>query len=291
MDKSNFEIQAKQQLSESDLTAIRGLEGLCNNHEGLHMRLNWDMLYERKPDETNDFMCFDSSGQLVGYLALYCFGRPEAEISGMVHPLHRHSGIFSKLLKRASDECRQRGIKSLLFICERNSSSGLAFVKAYHAGYDHSENKMEIPGDTEPLELHSSVILRPAGSEDFNMLARMDAISYGETEEESRVYYNEDHLISTDELFVSVLDGIDIGKVRLCKENEDVLIFGFVIQPEYRGKGYGRATLGRAVNAALEHKPKRVMLEVDCVNDTALSLYKSCGFKTLTTFDYYRLPL
>lgn len=287
----HLDMMSRGCLSESDLAAIRGLESICNEHEGLKMRLNWDMLYERKSDVTNDFLCFDGNGQLIGYLAIYCFGSSEAEISGMVHPSYRRSGVFSRLLALASDECRQRGIKSLLFICERNSSSGLAFVNVNNAGFDHSENKMELPGNTKPIELHSSVTLRKATAEDFDMLAKLNAICFGVTEEEARSFYLSNNVLNSDQLFVSALDGTDIGMLRLTKENDDILIFGFGIKPEYRGRGYGRITLGMAVNAALEQKPKRVALEVDCINDTALSLYISCGFKTTAIYDYYRLQL
>lgn len=291
MKSDNFKIQVRQCLSKSDLSAIKELESLCNDNEGLKLKLNWDMLYQRQSDVTNDFLCFDGSGQLVGYLALYSFGGPEAEISGMVHPSYRQKGIFSGLLAHVSDECRRRDIKSLLLICDRNSSSGAAFAKAYNAEFDHSENKMEMPGSIEPIELNSSILLRKADAEDIEMLVKLNSICFGVSEETTKSYYSNNNVLNSDQIFISVLDGTDIGMLRLSKENDDILIYGFGIKPEFRGKGYGRITLGRAVNAALEQKPRRVALEVDCVNDTALSLYKSCGFKTTATYDYYKLTL
>ena len=110
------------------------------------------------------------------------------------------------------------------------------------------------------------------------------------TEEESRSHILE-MITGKDELYVSVLDGRDIGMLRLNWENDDLMIYGFGILPEYRGKGFGRATLGMAVNLSLSRRPAHVGLEVDCVNDTALLLYKSCGFSTIATYDYYRLAL
>lgn len=291
MEYVDFKIQSRQHLTESDLDAIRGLERICNEHEGLIMKLNWDMLSERHPGVTNDFLCFDSKGQLAGYLALYSFGRPEAEVSGMVHPLYRRSGIFTRLLAKASDECRQRGnVESLLFICDRKSSSGMAFIKSADAVFDHSENKMELPGNMAPIEQQGPITLRKAAAKDIGTLAKLDAICFGRTEDEARTYYIE-NLISSDELYISVLDGNDIGMLKLCREDRDILVYGFGILPEYRGRGYGRLTLGRAINTALERKPDHVALEVDCVNDTALSLYKSCGFKTTVTYDYYRIKV
>lgn len=291
MKSDNFEIQVRQSLNKSDLAAIKELESLCNENEGLKLKLNWDMLYQRQSDVTNDFLCFDRNGQLVGYLALYSFGGSEAEISGMVHPSYRRSSVFSELLAQVSVECRSRGIKSLLLICDRNSSSGIAFAKAYNAGFDHSENKMEMPGSAEPVILNSSILLRKANAEDIDLLVKLNSICFGMSEDDTKSYYSNNNVLNSDQIFISVLDGKDIGMLRLSKENDDILIYGFGIKPEFRGKGYGRITLGRAVNAALEQKPRRVALEVDCVNDTALSLYKSCGFKTTATYDYYKLLL
>lgn len=288
---NDFEIQTRQQLSKDDLAAIRELEGICNEHDSLHMRLNWDMLYERKPGETNDFFCFDRNGQLAGYLALYGFGRAGMETSGMVHPIYRRNGIFSEMVRYASREVCKRGARSLLFFCERISASAFAFVRAYNAAFDHTEYLMEISGNTEPLKVNDSIALRKAGPADFDLLSRLDAKCFGRSEEDGKSFYYGNNLLSSDEMYISVLNGTDIGMVKLCKDKDDVYIYSFGIQPEYRGKGYGRATLGRAVSQALQQNPARVMLEVDCENDTALSLYKSCGFRTVTTYDYYRLPL
>jgi ribosomal protein S18 acetylase RimI-like enzyme len=43
------------------------------------------------------------------------------------------------------------------------------------------------------------------------------------------------------EIYVSVLGGKNIGMLRLNWENDDLMIYGFGILPEFRGKGYGRA--------------------------------------------------
>ena len=286
-----FSISARQQLNDSDLAAIKELESSCNSFEGLRLRLNWGMLRERKPDETNDFLCHDSTGRLIGFLALYGFGRAEMEVSGMVHPSYRRSGVFSALLDRAAAECRKRDVKSLLFFYDRNSTSGTAFVKQTGSACDHSEYRMELPGDMPPVDLKYPVDVRRAEPSDFDMLAELDSICFGIPVEESKTFYKENSLLDSDELYIAVLDGKEIGMFKLYKEKNEIMIFGFGIKPEYRGRGYGRATLGKAVNTALARRPAKVSLEVDCVNETALSLYKSCGFEIITAYDYYRLPV
>lgn len=312
-------IQGRQTLNESDLEAIRELEEVCNRNDEIKLKLNWDMLISREPGNTNDFLYYDDSGKLLGYIAIYCFGLPEAEISGMVHPSYRRNGIFSKLLEYAALECRKRSVNSLLFINDRNSLLGASFAKSAGSAFDHSEHRMEMPGSMRPIDVKYPVELRKAGISDIDMLAKLNVICFDEAEDESRFFMTEmvtgagdvtksavqeagradavaaltadEDRNSPPELYVSALDGRDIGMLRLNWENDDLMIYAFGVLPEFRGKGYGRATLATAVNLSLSRKPAHVGLEVDCVNDTALSLYKSCGFRTVATYDYYRMAI
>ncbi len=299
LDKDEFEIVARQTLNEDDLAAIRDLEGLCSQHDGIRLKLNWDIITDRKPGSNDDFLCFDKNGVLAGYLAVFCFGGTEAEISGMVDPSYRRKGIFSVLLGQAIEEMRARNIRSMLFINDRGSASGTEFIKASGAVFDHSEHLMELPGDMEPVKVTSPVGFRKAVQDDLELLAGMDSICFNTSVEESRAFYNEVWLdcqghqgsaVNT-QMFIVVAEGKDIGMIRLSTEKDDILIYGFGIKPEYRGLGYGRAALGLAVNMALSKGPSHVALEVDCVNDTALSLYRSCGFTTKCTYDYYRVSI
>ncbi|MFC4304303.1 GNAT family N-acetyltransferase [Cohnella boryungensis] len=59
--------------------------------------------------------------------------------------------------------------------------------------------------------------------------------------------------------------------------------------PEYRGKGYGRATLLKAIDKLKEANAGDIMLQVAVENANALRLYQSCGFVETSTMDYYEL--
>lgn len=289
--RNGFTVAVRQQMNEKELTDVLELEKLCSDFEGLKLKLNWGMLRERQDSgESNDFLCYDGEGKLIGFLALYGFGRPEIEVNGMVHPSFRRKGVFAALLERAAAECGLRGISSFLFICERKSESGMNCLRSIGTTHDHSEYRMELPGTMPLLQMNHPVELRAAAASDYEMLAELDSICFGIPLEESRNFYTENALLSTDRLFVAALNGEDIGMIKLSRENDEIYVFGFGIKPEYRGRGYGRAVLGKAVNLALADKPEKVTLEVDCVNDTALNLYRSCGFQLTATYDYFRLP-
>lgn len=55
-------------------------------------------------------------------------------------------------------------------------------------------------------------------------------------------------------------------------ENEPYDLF---VLPEYRGKGYGKSLLAKAIH---ENKPKKMMSLIDVDNEVAIHLYESLGF-------------
>ena len=289
MTDERYKIIARQIMNHMELEALRGLEECCNSHEGLKLRLNWGMLTVRLPDETNDFLCYDESEELVGYLGVYGFGGSEIEISGMVHPEHRRRGIFSDLLKAALQVFIEKGVTDVLIINERASGSGAAFVKSFDALVDHSEYRMELQEIQPARENKVRVTVKTAGPGDIPALAHIDAICFDMPDEETIKFYEPSRLSKNDQLFKAELEGTVIGMFKLHNEGRDVLIFGFGLLPEYRGKGFGREILNIAVSRALEQKPEKVALEVDCNNEIALSLYSSSGFGIITTYDYFRL--
>ena len=289
MTDKHYKITARQMMNNKELEALRGLEESCNRNEELKLRLSWGMLTVRLPGETNDFLCYDESGELIGYLGVYGFGGSEIEISGMVHPENRRRGVFSGLLKAALKVFTEKGVTDVLLINERASGSGAAFVKSFDTVVDHSEYRMELEEIRPAGENKARVMVDTVAPGDIPKLAHIDAICFNMPEEETIKFYEPSRLSKNDQLFKAELEGKIIGMFKLHNEGRDILIFGFGLLPEYRGKGIGREILNIAVSRALERKPDKVALEVDCSNEIALSLYSSSGFRIVTTYDYFRL--
>lgn len=287
----DYPIVARQSLSENDLQQIRTLEEVCNRFEGIKLKLNWGMLEERSSAETNDFLCFNPRGELIGFLGMYGFSREEVEISGMVHPDFRRQGVFRRLLGEARGELRRRGSSRILFICERKSASGKAWVESRGTEFEHSEYKMELQSGMLPVQDEPRVSLRIASAEDIPFFASVDAMSFGVEMEEAEKFYESISGQSNEMMLVGELDRKPVGIIRIFKEGRNRLICGFAVLPEYRGKGFGREILGLTVKKALEQNPEKVVLEVACENETALNLYKSCGFQVTSAYDYYKLSI
>lgn len=278
-------------LSDADISEIRDLAQICNQHDGLDQKIAWDFLRERPPDQLNDFLYY-ADGQLVGFLPLFIFNALESEVSGMVHPAYRRRGIFSTLFEAACQEGRQRGIPSFLLIVEQTSSAGQAFVRNLSTTYDHSEYRMVLQEPRLPSAFSEHLQFRIARPEDGPAMSRLVAQAFKMPEHEVD-WYTEQTLSQsgTRRFYVGEIDGQMIGKIDVNLSKDGGYIFGFAVWPEYQGQGYGRQLLAYAVQQILNSGQQHIALEVATDNKQALSLYQSCGFQETGSYDYYRFQL
>jgi ribosomal protein S18 acetylase RimI-like enzyme len=272
----------RQGLTAADLVEIEHLAHICNTCEGLDIKLNWSMLRSRSSAEMNDLFYYQQ-GRLVGYLAIYVFNSHEAEISGMVHPDYRRQGIFSMLLRQASEECRWRGVKKFFLIVEQNARSGLAFVTALSAHYHHSEYRMVLSELRTSTSFAPNLEFRPARPDERAILAHITATAF-EIDEDVASY---DFGDSSRRSYVALLNDVYIGKIEVWFDEQEAFIYGFGVLPEYQHKGYGRQMLVRAVQEVYAMGLRDVALEVEVKNESALALYHSCGFHEISRYDYY----
>src|SRR5260370_38562946 len=96
----------RQVLTEAEVTEIGRLIAICDDYEGLHMRLGLDMLRSRPGDEAHDFLYYEDD-RLAGYLAVDGCGGEERELTGMFRPDYRSRGIFRMLVPTAKQECER----------------------------------------------------------------------------------------------------------------------------------------------------------------------------------------
>jgi ribosomal protein S18 acetylase RimI-like enzyme len=278
----------KLTLTGAELTEIEQLTDICNNKEGLHMRLGW--LQIGSPNkETNDLLYYEDN-KLAGYLNISSYGIREKELTGMVHPDYRRKGIFRALLAAAKEECLHRGVQKLLLISEHASHSGLAFVKAIGAQQDFSEHEMVLGTFYERGSFNERFRMRNAGSDDAEVLISIMTADFDDVEQ-ARFYVTELLQQPGQRIYLGLLDGEPVGCLRLDEMDDEVGIYGFVVRPEYRGHGYGRQMLEETIRTIHAKGPKRIMLEVETDNTNAIGLYRSCGFQVKTTYDYYSLNI
>ena len=281
---------AKATLEADELAAIQKLVQLCNEHDGIDLKVNPDMLQSRPGKHTEDFLCYQDE-QLVGFLGLYSFHGGEAEVSGMVLPDYRRAGIFRKLQEMSAEACKLRSIPQQLFIIQRESASGKAFVESLGAEYSFSEYWMDLQPEKRSVPASHAVQLRLAEKEDLDTLIWLNVHGFQMEEEQAREMTQRIEGESSSNTYLIIVHDQPIGKISTNKMGNEGFIFGFCVHPDHQGKGYGRVALGQSIEFLLQEGMSSVSLEVACENNGALSLYESCGFFVKSANDYYKLSI
>ena len=240
--------------------------------------------------EINEMMFFDGE-ILIGYMGICDFSNGVAplEISGMVHPSFRRLGVFSTLFTFVVSECKRRGKKEILVLCDRNSVSGQEFLRKSGGVYKNSEYEMHCHNTIERKisEVRKKIFLRKATNADAEELVRQNKLYFDLPEEaEGRLLPEEEEKRGMTTYIAYSGENI-IGKVNVQCIQSIGGIYGLGVLPEFRGKGFGRAILLESLEKLKESGIKDILLQVSAKNETALSLYRSCGFKITSTMDYF----
>lgn len=306
-------ILLKEYLDEGDCAAIRALADECVRRDALALKLELDYKMQvahsaagaQRIQSLNEFMCF-SGAKLIGYIGCGFGGMDSAlEITGMVHPDHRRQDVFSLLYGLIMDECRRRGAHEVLALCDRTSASGQGFLRKIGAEYSFSEYEMRLGGAFPEIreERLNGVTLRRATNADAGEIARQNALSYDEAEPSGESGAGEGGagdfaLLPEDEeargmtIYLAEFGETIIGKVHVETNSDEAGgIYGLVVLPEHRGKGFGRALLLAAIQKLRQAGTRDALLQVEAGNAKALGLYQSCGFQITSTMDYFAVKL
>jgi ribosomal protein S18 acetylase RimI-like enzyme len=280
-------LQARSTLTRDEIREIADLKLLCNEHDSLRMRIPLEMLDQRSGQQANDFLYYEQ-GLLVGYLYVDSWGQKEKEITGMVRPEFRRRRIFRQLFEAAEREGRTHGVECLILVCEERSHTGHAFAHSIKAHHDFSEHEMVLGtfiarGQSDPL----FQMRLATGEDDKQAIISILASDMG-SEEDARQLVDEFYETPGQHAYLATLDGKPLGTLRLDYHNDAVGIYGFVVRPEYRGRGYGRLMLEYIIQKIKQDdESQTIMLEVETTNHHAIGLYGSCGFHITTTYEYF----
>jgi ribosomal protein S18 acetylase RimI-like enzyme len=98
-------------------------------------------------------------------------------------------------------------------------------------------------------------------------------------------------------VFVARADGAALGFVQLYPSFSSMsaspiwVLNDLFVTPQARGRGVGRALMGRAREHALATGARRLVLATAKTNAKAKALYESLGYEREEGFDHYRLEL
>lgn len=287
-------IKLKEVLDKNDYDTIKKLQDLCLEVDRTSLKLELDYKLGRAAGKSgalsavNEFMYFND-GELIGYIGINHYGGDELEVNGMVHPGYRRRGVFKRLFSMIKEEWYKRKTPKMLLLSDHESDSGLGFVKFTGAEYDFSEYEMCLKRDIKETAVINEVQLIKAGNEDAQEVARIDCLCFDEEYKEEEILLPEEEEKGGMAMYIAKVGNTNIGKVNLETSGSVYGIYGLGVLPEYRGQGYGRGILMRAVEKLKTSGPNDIMLQVAVENENALNLYKSCGFEVTSKMDYYRM--
>ena len=293
-------IKAFKRLSPLRIKQLKELETVCKEADSTLC----DVFCEPELNSTHALPAFFyafSGRELLGCLTLFLPGDGSAEISALVHPKARQSGVFSSLFAEARKTITSLGCNKVLLVCVPGIPATYGVLKKLNAKHASTEYKMSLTNSvTEPsgatgkkeasdqksvLEnsgagsantTEKMPVLKPATRNDLPEIAKMDALFFDSDYFSSLDWLDALFPLENTNIFKLVLGRKIIGTGAFVLENNSVSLFGIGLLPEYRGKGYGRFLVERLLAEAPAGKP--VVLQVSDLNAIALSLYKKLGF-------------
>lgn len=277
-------LTASPGLDATALAAIRDLERRVVTADGGRLKLEYGTLEARDPDVVNDLLWWNGE-QLLGFLGLYAFGGPVAEVGGMVCPEARRQGIGTALLSAAEPLLRERGYARALLVTPNHSVAGRAFAEAQAAVLDHSEHFLVLGDTPDGTPRDRSVTVRRAVVGDAPAVRELLAEAFG--------WDPPGDVLDRDGDATQVIErgGEPVGTVRMSVHGQVGGIYGFAVHPSVQGQGIGRDVLGRVCRQLRDQGCSRVTLEVETQNASALGLYTSTGFVREAGEDYWAVEL
>jgi ribosomal protein S18 acetylase RimI-like enzyme len=279
-------MQPVSSLNDQALAAIAELERRVVATDGGRIKLEWGVLRSRSGDRVEDLLWWDGD-RLVGFLGIYAFGAPTAELTGMVDPDFRRRGIASALLAAALSLCQERGYTETLLVTPRTPTAARDLALARGGVLHHSEYALQLTQPPAGGQTDPRIGLRPMVSADAKSVNALLELGFGWSRPEPDEASAARDLAET---LVIERDGQSVGSLRLTWDGDTAGVYGFVVHPDLQGRGIGRDVLARVSRQALADGAARVHLEVSVDNDRALGLYTSLGFVPVATEDYYALP-
>ncbi len=276
-----------RQLSETQAAQARALRDLCNETDGLYLKVGISADFATRSAEPYAFLCaLDDT--LVGFCSLVGGDDPELELCGMVHPAYRRRGIGRALFRAARDSAKRRlAAIRVLLICEEASAAGRAFVTAAGGSPSFGAHRVGITAPSSVPASQPRLTIHQASVDDAPELARMIGASFGQPADHLAADIVRDMTTEDERYFLARLGDASVGAFKIFIDEPKASIYAFGVLPEYRRHGYGREMLEAMLPRLFAEGWTAVGLEVDSDNAPAQALYRAVGFRDVAIYGYY----
>ncbi|WP_033543496.1 GNAT family N-acetyltransferase [Planococcus sp. CAU13] len=229
-------------------------------------------------------LAYTEENELLGFAsALDIIGLDSYEWSAFVHPGYRRLTIGSALAGGVAYGLEQRKAVEELAVTIEDPAA-----EKFMASLGYQPKFKEIELAAEPLaefSLPDSLMVTPYNGE-METLEKLMAAAFDD-EVIPVVHYNIER--EDREIFVMKREGKMVASGTLLREEDNLWITAFAVDPSEQGKGYGKAFLMWCRHYALLQGMKRVVLEVETEND-ALAVYQRTGFIPVHSVEYWEKP-
>ncbi len=289
-------LKVLKQLNGRRREEVRELENLCCEHDNIRGGI---LLAGTEEDEKPKFfLCYEEEA-LAGFAVLYQMPDGMAEVCGYIHPDHRRRLMIKKMLTAVRREAEGGGAKELHYVCEPHPSGILrVLLQEGDCAYICSEYLMEwkysyLIQKTNALEVRR---IEEADGETAALLLA-GAFSMDEPSAEERIVRLQQEGCR---YYGAWQRNVPVGIFCLSESEENVYVFDFAVDGDYRGRGIGEALLKelirivqeKGLSAAKEESSapmKKIRIQVGSRNENAFRLYQKNGFQVISQRDYYRV--
>ena len=282
-------IQARNKLSQEELSEAKKLINCCQNYDGTYRDPYLSNMLNFDPNMPAFFLYYEK-GELVGLLTVYADDQ-DVEVAILVHPNHRRQGIARALYRSFEKETASFPIHSVTFQTERVFLDRHPdFVNNWGLVEDE-ETETWLGKDRRPYPLATvsnlDVLLADRSYQD--QISQLKFQAFSEEHESKEVvdrYVAKALKDPESRLYILLKNGQVIGTCTVDLSSNTNYLYGLAIAELERGQGYGSYIAKSLVNKLIEQNDKEFQIAVEDSNVGAKRLYEKIGFVKQTQVVY-----
>ena len=282
-------IQARNKLSQEELSEAKKLINCCQNYDGTYRDPYLSNMLNFDPNMPAFFLYYEK-GELVGLLTVYADDQ-DVEVTILVHPDHRRQGIARALYRSFEKETASYPIESVTFQTERVFLDRHPDFVSNWGLVEDEETETWLGKDRKsyPLEKLSNLEVLLADSSYQEQISQLKFQAFSEEHESREVvdrYVAEALRDPESHLYILLKDGQVIGTCTVDLSSNTNYLYGLAIAELERGQGYGSYLAKSLVNQLIEQNDKEFQIAVEDSNVGAKRLYEKIGFVKQTQVVY-----
>ncbi|MBO5227639.1 MAG: GNAT family N-acetyltransferase, partial [Lachnospiraceae bacterium] len=275
-------------LNDKELSAVKELEALCKERDGLSGSLF--LSPELNCDESLPcFLLLYEADTLSAFLSIFMPSEDEAQISVCTHPDRRRQGFCMKLLSEAADILEEYDIYDMVFLTEPGGVAFKTLLEKLNGEMISSEYFMTYDSSgILPVNTDDLYELAPADLKTLDTLTDIHHRAFDTDYDESEAFVHEllcDESVNAYAFLDKASDKI-VGSCYLDTSSSQLIILGVCIDPAMQSKGLGRLMMAELITKYALPYNKPISLQVSDNNVAAKHLYEKFGFTVTSQFDY-----